>query len=59
MSNFIIDVQGDRATASSKFVFYKLDGSKPVAEVAGRYEDVLVRVGGVWKFQKRRALGPG
>jgi uncharacterized protein (TIGR02246 family) len=59
MSNFIIDVQGDRATASSKFVFYKLDGSKPVAEVAGRYEDVLARVGGSWKFQKRRALGPG
>jgi uncharacterized protein (TIGR02246 family) len=59
MSNFIIDVQGDRATASSKFVFYKLDGSKPVAEVAGRYEDMLVRVGGAWKFRKRRALGPG
>jgi uncharacterized protein (TIGR02246 family) len=59
MSNFIIDVQGDRATARSSFIFYKLDGSKPVAEVAGRYEDVLVRVGGAWKFQQRTALGPG
>jgi uncharacterized protein (TIGR02246 family) len=59
MSNFIIDVQGDRATARSHFIFYKLDGSKPVAEVAGRYEDVLVRVGGAWKFQQRTALGPG
>lgn len=59
MSNFIIDVQGDRATASSKFVFYKLEGSKPVAEVTGRYEDELVRVGGAWKFRKRRALGAG
>jgi uncharacterized protein (TIGR02246 family) len=59
MSNFIIDVQGDRATARSNFIFYKLDGSKPVAEVAGRYEDVLVRVGGAWKFQQRTALGPG
>jgi uncharacterized protein (TIGR02246 family) len=59
MSNFVITVQGNRATATSKFVFYKLDGNKPVAEVAGRYEDVLVRVGGVWKFQQRTALGPG
>lgn len=59
MSNFIIDVQGDRATASSKFIFYKMDGAKPVAEVTGRYEDVLIRVGGVWKFLKRTALGPG
>ena len=59
MSNFIIDVQGDRATARSNFIFYKLEGSKPVAEVAGRYEDVLVRVGGAWKFQQRTALGPG
>jgi uncharacterized protein (TIGR02246 family) len=59
MSNFFIDVQGDRATARSNFIFYKLDGSKPVAEVAGRYEDVLVRVGGAWKFLQRTALGPG
>ncbi len=59
MSNFFIDVQGDHATARSSFIFYKLDGSKPVAEVAGRYEDELVRVGGAWKFQQRTALGPG
>jgi ketosteroid isomerase-like protein len=59
MSDFVIDVQGDRATARSKFIFYKLDGSKPVPEVAGRYEDVLIRVGGAWKFLQRSALGPG
>jgi hypothetical protein len=59
MSNFSIDVQGDRATARSSFIFYKLEGSKPVAEVAGRYEDVLVRINGAWKFQQRTALGPG
>jgi 3-phenylpropionate/cinnamic acid dioxygenase small subunit len=59
MSNFFIDVQGDRATARSNFIFYKLEGSKPVAEVAGRYEDVLVRINGAWKFQQRTALGPG
>ena len=59
MSNFIIDVQGDRATARSMFVFYRMEGNKPVAEVAGRYEDVLVRVGGTWKFLQRNALPPG
>jgi uncharacterized protein (TIGR02246 family) len=59
MSNFDITVQGDRATAKSVFVFYTMDGNKPVAEVAGRYEDVLVRIGGVWKFLTRTALPPG
>ena len=59
MSNIVINVQGDRATASSKFIFYKMDGRKPVAEVTGRYEDVLIRVGGAWKFLTRTALGPG
>lgn len=59
MSNFIIDVQGDRATASSWFVFYRMEGNTPVPAVAGRYEDVLVRIGGVWKFLERNALPPG
>lgn len=59
MSNFIIDVQGERATAQSMFVFYRMEGNKPMAEVAGRYEDVLVRVGGAWKFLQRNALPPG
>jgi uncharacterized protein (TIGR02246 family) len=59
MSNFDITVQGERATAKSVFVFYTMDGNKPVAEVAGRYEDVLVRIGGGWKFLTRRALPPG
>jgi uncharacterized protein (TIGR02246 family) len=59
MSNFEIAVQGDRATAKSVFVFYQMEGSKPVATVAGRYEDILIRVGGVWKFQQRNALPPG
>lgn len=59
MSNFRITVQGDRATASSNFVFYTMEGSKPVASVAGRYEDVLVRVAGAWKFLQRTALPPG
>ena len=59
MSNFVIAVQGDRATAKSVFVFYQMEGNKPNATVAGRYEDILIRVGGVWKFQQRNALPPG
>jgi uncharacterized protein (TIGR02246 family) len=59
LTNVIIDLQGDHATASSKFIFYKMNGAKPEAEVAGRYEDRLVRVGGTWKFQQRLALPPG
>ena len=59
LTNVIIDLQGDHATASSKFIFYKMNGARPEAEVAGRYEDRLVRVGGAWKFQQRLALPPG
>lgn len=59
MSNFDIKVQGDRATARSFFVFYQMDGNKPNATVAGRYEDTLVRIGGAWRFLQRNALPPG
>jgi hypothetical protein len=59
MSNFIIQLDGDRAKASSVFIFYKMDGNKPVAEVAGRYEDTLIRENGAWRFQQRNALPPG
>jgi hypothetical protein len=58
MSNFVIDVQGDRATASSMFIFYKMDKSEPQPAVAGRYEDVLIRENGVWRFLQRTALPP-
>lgn len=56
MSNFIIDVQGDRATAHSTFIFYKLNKSVPEAAVAGRYEDILIRENGEWRFLLRNAL---
>ena len=59
MSNFDVSVQGDRATARSMFIFYKMEGSKPEAAVAGRYEDILIRENGVWRFLQRTALPPG
>ena len=59
MSNFDISVQGDRATARSMFIFYKMQGSKPEATVAGHYEDILIRENGAWRFLQRTALPPG
>lgn len=59
MSNFDISLQGDRATARSLFIFYKMEGSKPEATVAGRYEDILIREHGTWRFLQRTALPPG
>jgi hypothetical protein len=59
MSNVIIDLQGDRATATSKWVFIKMgDKSKPEPTLAGRYDDTLIRENGVWKFLKREAKAP-
>ena len=58
MSNFIIDVEGDRATADSMFVFYKLNKAVPEPAVAGRYKDVLIRENGAWKFLERNAVKP-
>jgi len=59
MSNFRIDIQGDRATAHSTFIFYKLKGSTPEPAVAGRYEDEFIRENGAWRFFRRAALPPG
>ena len=58
MSNVIIDLHGDRATASSKWIFYTLDKAKPEGAIAGRYDDELIRENGTWKFLKRVAAAP-
>lgn len=56
LSNFVIDVRGDAATAWSRWTFVTpgADG-KPVISQAGRYEDTLVREDGRWKFKRRVA----
>jgi uncharacterized protein (TIGR02246 family) len=56
LSNFVIDVQGETATAWSRwqFVVPGPDGKPNVAQ-AGRYEDTLVREEGRWKFRRRVA----
>jgi hypothetical protein len=59
LTNAIIDVQGDRATAWSKWTFMRMVEGKPVVALAGQYQDTLVREGGRWKFLRRTAETPG
>jgi uncharacterized protein (TIGR02246 family) len=56
LSNFEISVDRDSATAWSHWTFITpgADG-KPVISQAGRYDDVLVREDGHWKFKRRVA----
>jgi ketosteroid isomerase-like protein len=56
LSNFVIDVRGDTATAWSRWAFVTpgTDG-RPVIAQGGRYDDILVREGGRWKFKRRVA----
>jgi ketosteroid isomerase-like protein len=56
LSNFVIDVKGDTATAWSRWTFVTpgADG-KPVISQAGRYDDTLIREDRRWKFKRRVA----
>jgi hypothetical protein len=55
MSSFDIKVNGDTATASSRWAFVTAMRG-PGIQVAGRYEDTFVREDGAWKIKSRRAL---
>ena len=56
LTNAIIDLDGDRATAVSKWAFVTLEEKKPPQiAFAGRYDDTLIRENGQWKFQRRVA----
>ena len=52
MMNQIIDVQGDRATATCYLLLLR-EGTPLAVDIAGRYEDELVRQDGRWLFAKR------
>lgn len=52
--NQIIEVAGDHATAQCYFLLVQ-DGSPLRVDVAGRYEDALVKRRGRWQFQSRTA----
>jgi SnoaL-like domain len=55
MSSFKIDVHGDAATASSRWAFVTA-ARGPGIQVAGRYEDTLIREDGIWKIKSRQAF---
>src|SRR5262245_53843799 len=56
LTNAIIDIDGDHATAVSKWAFVRLHENKPPQiALAGRYEDTLIRENGQWKFLRRVA----
>lgn len=56
LSNFKIEVKGDAATAWSRWTFVVPDADgKPVISQSGRYDDILIREEGRWKFKRRSA----
>lgn len=57
VANPDIHVDGDRATASSTWVFVNRDGDdKPRVALLGHYTDVLARTPDGWRFLRREAF---
>jgi uncharacterized protein (TIGR02246 family) len=60
LTNFRIEVEGDRATAWSRWTFMGEGAEGKLQPIyAGRYDDELVREDGRWKFKLRRVTGDG
>ncbi len=58
LSNPLIDIDGDRAHVTSRYLFVtKNDDNRPAPLLAGRYVDEFVREGGTWKILKRTTYG--
>jgi hypothetical protein len=55
LTNFGIDVQGDKATAWSRWSFTVTADNKPSILYGGHYDDTLIREDGRWKFLRRVA----
>jgi uncharacterized protein (TIGR02246 family) len=55
LSNFVITVKGDTATAWSRWAFVVPGERGAAISQAGRYDDELIRENGRWKFKKRTA----
>ena len=55
LSNFVIAVNGDTATAWSRWAFVVPGERGATISQAGRYDDTLVRENGRWRFKKRVA----
>lgn len=55
LSNFVITVTGDTATAWSRWAFVVPGERGAAISQAGRYDDTLVREDGRWRFKRRVA----
>ena len=55
LSNFVIAVSGDTATAWSRWAFVVPGANGATIAQAGRYDDTLVRENGRWRFKRRAA----
>jgi uncharacterized protein (TIGR02246 family) len=55
LSNFVITVNGDTATAWSRWAFVVPGERGAAIAQAGRYDDTLVRENGHWRFKRRVA----
>src|SRR5690606_10281680 len=54
----VVDVDGDTATARSRYMFYTASpDNRPVTAMAGRYVDHFVRENGAWKIKTRTSHG--
>ena len=57
LTNFLIDVTGDTATAWSRWSFTVTGAdNQPSILYGGHYDDTLIREGGRWKFLRRVAV---
>ncbi len=57
LTNFLIDVQGDAATAWSRWSFTVTSADNhPALLYGGHYDDTLVREDGHWRFKRRVAV---
>ena len=57
LTNFLIDVHGDTASAWSRWNFVVTGAdNKPTIMYGGHYDDTLVRENGHWKFKRRVAV---
>jgi uncharacterized protein (TIGR02246 family) len=58
LTNPIIEIDGDTAQVTSKYLFWtKSPDNRPTPLLAGRYVDEFVRVNGSWKIAKRTTFG--
>lgn len=57
MSNPHIEVTGNTAKVTSKYLFVMSADNKPIPTLAGRYVDDFVRENGAWKVLKRVTHG--